>query len=272
MIHAASLIARLAGDGEFHPPDISEFFPPAIFFEGTPFELNRLMLIRLLVVLLLVLLFWLATRRLKLVPSRGQGAFEAIFLFVRNGIIYDNLGEKLGRRYEPIIMTIFFLVLGMNITGVIPGLQLAGTSTIGLPLLLAVIVWVMFIYAGIREKGGFRFFKDSLVIPGVPPVLHVLLVPLEFLSTFIVRPITLMLRLMMNMVAGHILLVLCFAATHFFLLTWLAGGNAMGLLGFGTLAFGIVFTVLEIFVSALQAYVFAILAAIYIQLSVAEEH
>ena len=96
---------------------------------------------------------------------------------------------------------------------------------------------------------------------------------LEFLSTFILRPITLTLRLLMNMVAGHMLLVLCFAATDFFFFTVLAHqGNLIGLLGVGTFAFGIAFTVLEIFVAALQAYVITILAAIYIQMALAEEH
>jgi F-type H+-transporting ATPase subunit a len=77
----------------------------------------------------------------------------------------------------------------------------------------------------------------------------------------------------MNMVAGHMLLVLCFLATNFFFVTVLfTQGNPLGLLGIGTLAFGIAFTVLEIFVAALQAFVFTILTAIYIQLALADEH
>ena len=77
----------------------------------------------------------------------------------------------------------------------------------------------------------------------------------------------------MNMVAGHMLLVLCFPATHFFFVTVLfEQGNPIGLLGVGTFAFGIAFTVLEIFVAALQAFVFTILTAIYIQLALADEH
>jgi F-type H+-transporting ATPase subunit a len=248
-----------------------DFFPPVLLFEGTPFELNRLMAIRVLVIVLIVLGFWLATRNLKLVPSRGQAAFEWIFMFVRNGIVFDTLGEKRGRRYEPILMTMFFLILGMNLTGTIPGLQLAGTAAIGLPLILAIVSWFMFIYAGMREK-GMKFWKDSLFLPGVPWPLYILLTPLEFLSTFIVRPVTLTLRLTMKMIAGHMLLVLCFTATQFFFFTVLAEGNPIGLLGVGTFAFGVAFTVLELFVAALQAYVFAILSAIYIQLAVAESH
>jgi F-type H+-transporting ATPase subunit a len=229
------------------------------------------MLIRILVVIVVVLLLWLGSRRMQIVPSRGQVAFEFVLNFVRKSIVIDTLGEKDGKRFMGLIMGIFFTVLGMNLTGTIPGLQLAGTANIGIPLVLAVVAYVAFIYAGIKAH-GLKYFKNALILPGVPIVLVPFLALLEFLSTFIVRPVTLILRLLMNMVAGHMLLVLCFAATQFFFFTVLAQGNFLGLLGIGTFAFGIAFTALELFVAALQAYVFAILTAIYIQMSLAEEH
>lgn len=259
------------GDSGFHPPSVTDFFPPVIFFAGTPFELNRLMLIRILVVVVVVLLLWLGSRRMRIVPSRGQVVFEFVLTFVRKSIVIDTLGEKDGKRFMGLIMGIFFTVLGMNLTGTIPGLQLAGTANIGIPLVLAVVAYVSFIYAGIRRH-GLKYFKNALILPGVPIFLVPFLAILEFLSTFIVRPVTLILRLLMNLVAGHMLLVLCFAATQFFFFTVLAQGNFLGLLGIGTFAFGVAFTALELFVAALQAYVFAILTAIYIQMSLAEEH
>jgi F-type H+-transporting ATPase subunit a len=97
----------------------------------------------------------------------------------------------------------------------------------------------------------------------------VIVTPIEFLSTFILRPITLALRLLMNMIAGHMLLVLCFSATQFFFFT---AGGFFGLFGVGTLAFGFIFTIFEILVAVLQAYVFAFLTAAYIQLALAEDH
>ena len=229
------------------------------------------MLIRLLVVFALVLWLWLGTRNMKLVPSRGQAALEFMLGFVRNSIVFDTLGEKDGKRFLPVLMTFFFLIIGMNLTGIIPGLQIASTAVIGLPLILAVVAYVMFVYAGFRRH-GFGYLKNALVIPGVPWPLHALLIPLEFLSTFILRPITLALRLLMNMVAGHMLLTLCFLATNFFFVSVLASGNFLGLLGIGTFAFGVVFTVLELFIAGLQAYVFTILTAIYIQMSLADGH
>ena len=265
------LVPAAAAASGFQPPDISDFFPNAVLFAGTPFALNRIMLIRLLVVVVLGLWLWLGTRNMKLVPGRGQVITEFLLGFVRNNIAIETLGEEDGRRWMPVIMTMFFLTFGMNITGAIPLLQIAGTSVIGLPLVLAIIAWVLFIYAGFR-KLGWTYLKNALFIPGVPWPLYFLLTPLEILSTFIVRPITLTMRLLMNMVSGHLLLALVYAASSFFLFTLLPQGNLFGLIGIGTVAFGTVYLGFEIFVAALQAYVFAFLTAIYIQLAVAEEH
>ena len=263
-------MATSDGSG-FTPPNIDEFFPHAILFEGTPFELNRIMLVRLLVVAILVAWVLLSTRRLQLVPGRMQVATEFLFGFVRNSIAYETLGEARGKRYLPLIATMFFLPLGMNITSVVPFVNIAGTSVIGLPLIMAVVAWIAFIYAGFRER-GWAYLRDALFIPGVPKVLYILLTPLELLSTFIVRPVTLTLRLLMNMVAGHLLLALVWAATSFFLFVLLPQGNIAGLIGVGTVVFGVVYTAFEIFVALLQAYVFAFLTAIYIQLATSEEH
>jgi F-type H+-transporting ATPase subunit a len=223
------------------------------------------------VVVLLCLWLWLGTRRMKLVPGRRQVLTEFVLGFVRNNIAVETLGEEDGRRYLPIIMTMFFLPLGMNLTGVVPFVGIAGTSVIGLPLVMAIIAWITFIYAGFR-KLGWTFLRNALFIPGVPWPLYFLLTPLEFLSTFIVRPITLTLRLLMNMVAGHLLIALVFAASEFFLFTLLPSGNLFGVLGIGTVVFGVVYMAFEIFVALLQAYVFSFLTAIYVQLSVAETH
>jgi F-type H+-transporting ATPase subunit a len=266
-----SVVTADGSGGGFEGPNIQDFFPPAILFAGTPFELNRVLLIRLLAVAVLLIVLVVGTRSWKLVPTRGQVAMEFAIDFVRKGIVIDTLGEKAGKRFMPLLMTIFFLTLGLNITGTIPGLQIASTGLIGQALIMAVISYVTFIYAGIREH-QFKFFKNALWIPGVPAPIKPVIALLEFLSTFIIRPITLTLRLTMNMVAGHMLLTLCFLATNFFFFTVLADGNPLGFLGVGTLLFGVVFTVLEIFIAGLQAYVFTILTAIYIQMALSDEH
>lgn len=259
--------AASSDDGSFHGPSINEFFPPAIVSIGG-FEINRIMVIRFLAVIAIVLIFWIGTRRMKLVPGRFQSIVEMGLDFVRVNIAEDLLGKKDGRRFLPILTTIFFMVLFMNLTGIIPFLNIAGTSVIGVPLVLAVVAYICFIYAGVKKSPG-NFFRNALFPPGVPWFLYILVTPIEFVSTFILRPVTLTLRLLMNMVVGHLLLVLFFSATSFFLFT---AGSWWSLFGIGTFAFGFAFTLFEILVAVLQAYVFALLTAVYIQLAVAEEH
>ncbi|MGX5697045.1 F0F1 ATP synthase subunit A [Agromyces soli] len=255
-------------DGEFHGPSIEEFFPGALMLEGTPFELNRIMLVRLIAAAALILLFWLGTRRMKVVPGRFQSLIEMGLDLVRVNIAEDLLGKKDGKRFLPILTTIFFMVLFLNLTGIIPGLNIAGTAVIGVPLVLALVSYVTFIYAGIK-KSPKNFFKNSLFPSGVPWPVYIIVTPIEFISTFIIRPVTLTLRLLMNMVVGHLLLVLFFSATWFFLFQ---APGLLKLFSVGTFVFGFAFTLLELLVIFLQAYVFALLTAVYIQLAVAEEH
>jgi F-type H+-transporting ATPase subunit a len=269
LANALNLLVPLAtDDGSFHGPSIAEFFPEVIFFPGTPFEINRIILIRFISVAAILILFWLGTRKMKLIPSRGQNLAEMALDFVRVNIAEDLLGKKDGRRFLPLLTTIFFMVLAMNITGIIPFLNIAGTSVIGVPLVLALVAYIAFIYAGLR-KHPVAFLRNSLFPPGVPWPLYIIVTPIEFVSAFVLRPVTLTLRLLMNMVVGHLLLVLFFSATQFF---FFSAGGFYALFGIGTLAFGFVFTLFEILVAVLQAYVFALLTAVYIQLALAEEH
>ncbi|WP_314097604.1 F0F1 ATP synthase subunit A [Microbacterium foliorum] len=229
---------------------------------------HRIHLVQFIAVVAVVLILVLGTRRMKVVPGRFQSVVEMGLDFVRGNIAHDLLGRKDGNRFLPILTTIFFMVLFMNITGIIPFLNIAGTSIAAVPLLLAVVSYITFIYAGIRQH-GVRFFKNALFPQGVPVFALPIVAIIELVSTFVLRPVTLMLRLLMNMVVGHMLLVLCFAATQFFFFT---AGGGWAALGVGTLAFGGAFTLFEILVAVLQAYVFTVLTAVYIQLAVAEEH
>lgn len=215
-----------------------------------------------------MLIFTLGTRRMQIVPGRFQSLVEMGLDFVRVNIAEDLLGKKDGQRFLPILTTMFFMILFFNLTGIIPFLNIAGSSIVAVPLLLALISYVTFIYAGIK-KSPKNFFKNSLFPSGVPPFLYIIVTPLEFISTFIIRPVTLTLRLLMNMIVGHLMLVLFFSATHFFLFTL---GGWWSALAAGSFAFGLAFTLFEILVAVLQAYVFTILTAVYIQLAVAEEH
>lgn len=271
MIYAASLIAAAAsseegGDG-FHSPTIGEFFPEPVFQIGA-LVITRIHLIQFFATAVVVLLLVLGTRKMRVIPGRFQSIVEMGLDFVRVNIAWDILGKKDGNRFLPILTTLFFMILFMNLTGVIPFMNIAGTAIIAVPLLLAVVSYVTFIYAGLK-KGPGNFFKNALFPAGVPPFLYLIVTPLEFISTFIIRPVTLTLRLLMNMIVGHLMLVLFFAATQFF---FFSAGSWFPILGVGTLAAGFAYTLFELLVAFLQAYVFTILTAVYIQLAVAEEH
>jgi F-type H+-transporting ATPase subunit a len=268
LAHFATPAATEDGS-EFHPPTLEEFFPPAIFFEGTPFEMNRIVLVKLFAVAVMLLLFWLALRKARRVPGRGQSIGEMALLFVKDQIADNLLGARMGRQYLPLLAGMFFGIFAMNITGIIPFLNIAGTSVFITPFVFAIASYVAFIYAGFKEVGGAKFFKNSLFPAGVPWPIYIILTPVELINIFIVRPLSLALRLTLNMMVGHLLLVLCFSATQFFFFTL---GGPEALFGGLTLIGGIAFTLFELLVAVLQAYVFTLLTAAYIQLAAADEH
>lgn len=261
-------LAALPFEGGFHPPSIDEFFPDVVLFEGTIFAMNRIMMIRVFMMIVLLVLFWLGTRKMRVVPTRGQSITEMALDFVRVNIAEDLLGKTDAKRFMPILASIFFMILAFNITGIIPFFNIGVSSVIGVPLVLALVTYITFIYAGVK-KSPKNFFKNSLFPAGVPKPLYLIVTPIEFFSTFVLRPATLTLRLLMNMLVGHLLLVLFFSATNFFIFN---ADGFMKLFGVGTFAVGFAFTLFEILVAFLQAYIFTILTGVYIQLALAEEH
>lgn len=250
-----------------HRPSVNDFFPTPIFGDGTFFSFNRITLARVLVGVVVCLLLGIAASRLRLVPTRGQQVLELLAEFVRRSICIDMLGEARGRRYAPLIGVIFIGVLGMNLTGTLPGINIAASSVMAVPLVFAVLAYVGFITAGVKAHGAGKFLVSQLFPPGVPKAIYLLITPIEFFSTFIVRPATLAIRLLANMVSGHFLL----AMTYFGTSAMLAASSGMKGIAVLTGAAAVVVTLFEIFIAALQAYIFAVLTTVYIKMSV-ESH
>ncbi|MDD7384565.1 MAG: F0F1 ATP synthase subunit A [Actinomycetaceae bacterium] len=244
-----------------------ELFPPDFLFAGTPFAINRVIMVRLIATAVLVVLLVLYSKRCRLVPSRAQSAFEFILNFSKVSVGEDTLGAE-AKRYQPLLATVFFGVLFMNITGIIPGLQIASTSLVGMPAIYALVAYFAFVISGIKERGFGHYFASQLFPPGVPKPIYILMTPIELLSTFIMRPITLTVRLLANMISGHIILVLCFVGTNALYMNM--GG--IGGIVFGSLTFigGLLFTAFEAFIACLQAYIFVLLMGSYISLSISE--
>jgi F-type H+-transporting ATPase subunit a len=217
----------------------------------------------------LLSVFVVAARRAKLVPGRFQNAIEMILDFIRVQVAEAILSKQDAKRFLPMLTTIFLTVLAFNLTGLVPGLNLAGTSRIGMPIVLAIWVFVTYWAVGIQKHGLGGYLKANLFPPGIPPFVYVIVTPIELLQILVVRPASLAIRLAANMIAGHIMLVLCFAATQFFIFE---AGPALKAFSALSLAGGFAFTAFELLVAGLQAYIFALLAAVYINLSLEEEH
>ncbi|AYY15629.1 ATP synthase F0 subunit A [Actinobacteria bacterium YIM 96077] len=257
-----------AEDDGFHAPSLADFFPPAIMFEGTLFEFTRVNLIQLIMTVAVASFFIVAFRNPKIVPRGVQNLGELAVQFVQTQIIDMIMGVS-GRRYLPYLATLFFFILAMNLAGLVPFLNLAGTSVVAIPLMFAIVAWLTFNIAGIRKHGFVPYLKTNLFPPGVPKPVYVLLTPIEFLSTFILRPVTLTIRLLANMMAGHLMLVLFFSGATYLLLDaeWF-----LKPFGLGAAAMGFFITAFEILIALLQAYIFTLLTALYIAGAESEHH
>ncbi|MBM4493974.1 F0F1 ATP synthase subunit A [Rhodococcus hoagii] len=229
--------------GEYHPPSLDDFYPPAVLFEGTIFELDRLMLIRLLMSALVAVFFIIAMRSPKIVPRGVQNVGEYALDFVRINIAEEILGKEQGKRFLPVITTIFFIVLASNIASVTPFLNIIAERTNRHAARAGGTGLHHLQLRGIKKYGFFKYVKSSVVVPGVPLPLHFLLIPIEFLSTFVLRPFTLMVRLMANMLRGHILLVLFFSATQYFFFT---SGGFQAIFGVPSIIAGVAMTFFEL--------------------------
>lgn len=250
-----------------HEPGMEDLFPEALIWDGTYFEFNRLTLARIIAAVVVSAIIFIVAKNVRLVPTRGQSVVEMIAEFIRKSIGIELLGNRRGRQYATALGIIFFGVLAMNLTGIVPGINIAASSVMSVPLVFAAFAYVTFVVAGIKVRGGATFFKEQIFPPGVPWPVYFLLAPIELFSTFVVRPATLAIRLLSNMIAGHMLL----AITYFGTQAMLVAVAPMKPLAVLTFAGAIAITFFELFVAVLQAYVFTILTAVYIKMSI-ESH
>jgi F-type H+-transporting ATPase subunit a len=261
----ANVLAQ--GEAAF-PPSVDDFYLPSILPWGAQnsYWFTKITAMVWLAVGVLIIYFLVSYRKPQLVPTKKQWLAESIYGFVRNNIAVDMIGHA-GVRFAPYFTTLFLFILLTNFFAIVPGLQISPNSHIAFPAILAVISYVLFIYAGIRHHGAGKFIKNSL-IPPAPWYILPLLIPIEFFSTFLVRPFSLAVRLFANMFAGHMLL-LVFTLGGFAMLNanaWLAPVSLL------SWVMTVALTFLEFLVICLQAYVFTVLTASYVQGALADEH
>ncbi len=198
----------------------------------------------IIVVFFLILFFGLCVRRLRLVPSKLQSALELI-IEIFEGLLIDTIGER-GKKYLPLIATIGIFILVCNLLGLVPGFM-SPTSKLNVTAGCALVVFFYYHWQGIKSQGLLKYLKQ---FTGPIPFLAPLLLPIEIISHFS-RPVSLSLRLFGNIFAEELLIVIIASILPFFL--------------------PLPFMAVAIFTSVIQAFVFVLLACIYISGAIAHE-
>jgi F-type H+-transporting ATPase subunit a len=241
---------------ELHVEELFIWEP--IFLAGTPFEINRVVLLMFLASAACIAFFVAGARRGALVPKGIQNLAEQAYLFVRNQIAIDILGPQDGPRYANYLASVFYFIFFMNVLEITPLINFPVTSRMAIPAALALLTSFIFNFQGIRKQ-GLRYFTSILFPPDVPILVYLILTPIEIFSTFIIRPLTLSVRLLANMMAGHVLLTIFFLFSAQFV--------ALDItlpLGIATALVAAVLIVFEMLVIGIQAYIFTTLTAFYI--------
>ena len=227
------------------------------------------------IVILLAVVFVFKKKQAEggLVPKgRFVNGVEFLVEYCRDDLCRGLLGDT-WRAHFPFIATLFFFILVNNIVGVIPGCK-PGTGCIGTTAALALVSFVYFIVVGMKRKGVLGYIK-SLAPAGVAFPMNALVWVIELFSTFL-RLVTLAVRLFCNLFAGHVVMGTFAILASLFFEPLMQGVSAAALGQAGASVFWVVILMViyavELLVAAIQAYVFTLLSAVYIQLAEADEH
>ncbi|MGA3154345.1 MAG: F0F1 ATP synthase subunit A [Streptosporangiaceae bacterium] len=264
MLTTASGCHLFSGCG-YPAPSFTDFLFKPLFKIGI-FEVTKPIVLVLLVAVIVLLFFGIAFRKPKMVPRGAQNLGEMAILLVRDQILRPQLGKR-GDRYLPFLVSLFFFIWLMNLLELIPPILFPATSLYGIPVGLTLIVWLTYLAIGMKHQGPIGYFKNMAVPAGAPWWILPLLSPIELLSNIIVRPFTLSIRLMANMLSGHLLLLV------FGLATWYLFGLSIGLLFSATsLIVYLLVSALEVLITLLQAFIFTTLTAFYISDALESAH
>lgn len=251
------------------PTDVKELFDlPTVFTIGD-LAISRTIILIFLAAFIVVALLYFGLRKGSVIPSKFQSIMESLVQFVRKDIAEDIIGPE-GVRYAPYLTAMFLFLLVGNLFEITPLINFPITSRMAIPAFLAIVTWLIFVGVGFY-KNGFSYVADIVWPKSVPIGLRWLVGLIELFSVFILRPLTLAVRLFANLVAGHLMLTLLLASGVIFIVNF-GDAGLKSLVGVAWFAFGLGIFVFEIVVAVLQAYIFTLLSAVYIQSSVHPEH
>ena len=191
--------------------------------------------------------------RPNIIPTKRQTAVEMLLMFAKRNLAYQMMGKEAGDRWFPFIFSLFIFILANNIIGLVPGLYTPTANPI-VPLSLSIMIFLIVQITSIK-RNGFKGYIRTFAPKFVPSWMYVIVFPIELISNWVAKPLSLFLRLCVNMLAGHIIIIVLQSMIVFFKSYFIA----IPIVPFVTIMMGF-----EIFVSAIQAYIFAVLSAMYI--------
>ena len=232
---------------------------PSFELFGIDLSITRHIVMMWIVAFLLIVLLNSAFRRPKLVPSGMANLFEAIVVFLVDEVILPVMGER-GRVYLPYLLTAFFFILFCNLLGLVP---YSGTATgnISVTAGLALLTFVITQASGIINNGLFGYAK-SLIPSGIPVALIPIMIPIELIS-LLAKPFALCIRLFANMIAGHVAILVILGLIIMLKMWYLA---------FVSVPFAAALYLLEIFIGFVQAFIFTLLSALFINMAAHPDH
>lgn len=252
------------------PADVGELF---IFkaFEGT--QINRTVVLSFLAAVIVMALLYFAFRKPRLIPTKFGAAIESIVRLVRDDISIGIIGPD-GLKYFPYLLSLFLFILVGNLFEITPLINFPITSRMAIPAFLALVTYVIFVGVGLKKQ-GIGYLTHLLWPPGVPVGLKPLVGLIEVFNYLAVRPFSHAVRLFANMVAGHVMLSLLLVTGWVFTSNLVTNFGEIGVKGFAGpawFAFGLAIYVFEMIVAVIQAYIFTLLAAVYIDSSINVAH
>jgi len=260
----------------FHAPgtEIFDYTHESLCLVGSgDFCIQKVSLLVLISAVFIIGFFVAAFAKPKLVPVGAQRWAEGVVDIVKQGVVMEVMGPS-GLPFLPLLFSLFIFIWVNNAFGTLPIFQFPPTARMAIPAFLAILVWVVFNVVGIVKQGAGHYFWNYIWPPGVPIAIKPLVALIEIVSVFLVRPLTLAVRLAANMIAGHLILTIFAVGTYYLFSHFVVEGATrwVGVFGLFSFALLIFMTAFEILVAFLQAYIFTMLTAVYIDGAMHPEH